>query len=972
MRKKFTLLFAALLACVGVLKAETYNGIYTIGVDENIQRGYVAAGQGYANYPVLSGITLSGYTQNDTEAVENGKNWYFRSIDEGATYFIYNVAVGKFLVGTGSQINFGDAPYAWSIEANGNYKNIKDVAVGKYLSGGCGRNAANRPIAYDTNKNDDGAKHTITTVADGTTTFATQIAAADAQIQAYKTLLGYASSNQAFFLKNVTADRYMTIVATEQTNNNAGGLQIKDKVVPTSLKQVFFLVESNGQFKIKSGENYFLTSFSAWGYKATATDSDQAKHTIALSGENYTLRGALGLIGPNSGSTGDGSWIYSNHSSGEIYWNFELLTESDVVALQLPEVKAKLDEAVASAAAAISAHTALNENQKAAINAAVTAAQTCYNNIDAANATYTDVDAVEEAIDAIVSAVNNAIYVWNVADLSNNVCYVVSTFDRGSWYSEDKQLNSTNKLEETTNGLGDVNQHFAFLKSNAGNYYIYSVAKKKFVNVSGDYTALESNAKHTVEFLAATGDKKAAYPWVISLNKKHVGISNSYSPGVITFWNDQADGGNMVRLEVATAVDAVDLSEAMAAVELYETVLPLETAIAAVQEKINGMGDNLGYYSTTNANAVAEFNAIVEFKKAITNETSVDAIEAKTNEANALAATFSINLPAEGKFYRFSYDYGDAGVKYVQAVASGATDKANGMLMSEDTGAESIFYYADGKLLSYTAGLYVKEYDNIRGLQSVGSEAGAARFVAGSTVGKLYIYAGDSFHANKSGDIYFIDHCRTPHASEHNFTIEEVTSLPVNLTTIGDNSWATLYAPVALEIPEDVVAYTGALNGEWLTLTAIEGDAIPAETAVILMGAKDAGAKNFAVTTTEATIANNALTGTVAAKANNAATAEEGDLIPYTLQIGNNSVVFKQYTGTNLNGFRAYLELEKLAADAPAGAISIRFGEGTTSIDNGQLTMDNEAAVIYDILGRRVEAMTKGGIYIVNGKKVIK
>ena len=42
-----------------------------------------------------------------------------------------------------------------------------------------------------------------------------------------------------------------------------------------------------------------------------------------------------------------------------------------------------------------------------------------------------------------------------------------------------------------------------------------------------------------------------------------------------------------------------------------------------------------------------------------------------------------------------------------------------------------------------------------------------------------------------------------------------------------------------------------------------------------------------------------------------------------------------------------------------------------TSIDNGQLTMDNEATIIFDVLGRRVEAMTKGGVYIVNGKKVV-
>ena len=182
MKKKFTMLFAALLACVGVM-AQAYDGVYTIGVDENIQRGYVAAGVGYDEYPVLSGITLDGYTGNDTESIENGKNWYITSVDEGTTYYIYNVALGKFLVG-GDVINFGDTPYTWSFSANGVYVNIKDVTVEKFLSGGCGRPAANRPIAYDTNINDGGAKHTITAVDGGETTFATQIAAADAAIQA--------------------------------------------------------------------------------------------------------------------------------------------------------------------------------------------------------------------------------------------------------------------------------------------------------------------------------------------------------------------------------------------------------------------------------------------------------------------------------------------------------------------------------------------------------------------------------------------------------------------------------------------------------------------------------------------------------------------------------------------------------------------------------------------------------------------
>ena len=191
--RKFTLLSMLFSMLIGTAWAQTTpsttptNGIYTIGVDENQQRGYVAAGEGYEGYPVLSGITLSGYTQNDTEAITNGKNWYITSTNEGTSYYIYNVALGKFLVGTGSQINFGDTPYLWKFKDNEGYLNIEDVTHdGKYLSGGCGRSAANRPIAYDTNANDGGAKHTITAVAEGETTFATAIAAADATIQAHE------------------------------------------------------------------------------------------------------------------------------------------------------------------------------------------------------------------------------------------------------------------------------------------------------------------------------------------------------------------------------------------------------------------------------------------------------------------------------------------------------------------------------------------------------------------------------------------------------------------------------------------------------------------------------------------------------------------------------------------------------------------------------------------------------------------
>ena len=180
--KKILLLLATVLTSVGAW-AQNYDGIYTMQVDENQQRGYVVAGEGYEDYPVLSGITLSDYEQNSVDAIANGKNWYITTVNEGSTYYFYNVAVGKFLVQEESKVNFGEKPYEWKISANGNYLNIEDAEnAGQYLSGGCGRTAANRPMAFDTNKNDGGAKYTLTSVANGATAFAAQIAAADEAI----------------------------------------------------------------------------------------------------------------------------------------------------------------------------------------------------------------------------------------------------------------------------------------------------------------------------------------------------------------------------------------------------------------------------------------------------------------------------------------------------------------------------------------------------------------------------------------------------------------------------------------------------------------------------------------------------------------------------------------------------------------------------------------------------------------------
>ena len=177
--------------------------------------------------------------------------------------------------------------------------------------------------------------------------------------------------------------------------------------------------------------------------------------------------------------------------------------------------------------------------------------------------------------------------------------------------------------------------------------------------------------------------------------------------------------------------------------------------------------------------------------------------------------------------------------------------------------------------------------------------------------------------------------------------------------SFGSTGYSTLYAPVALAIPEEgVTAYTGAVNGEWLTLTEVE-NTIPANTGVILV-AEASSTCVFERAEEVDAIEGNALKGQASAVA-----ASEVEGVVYTLQSdGEGGVVFKRFTGETLQGGKAYLALE----EGQAQALGIRFaGDGSTGID--RLYGDGEVA-IYDLQGRRVEKMEKG-IYIVNGKKVV-
>ena len=85
---------------------------------------------------------------------------------------------------------------------------------------------------------------------------------------------------------------------------------------------------------------------------------------------------------------------------------------------------------------------------------------------------------------------------------------------------------------------------------------------------------------------------------------------------------------------------------------------------------------------------------------------------------------------------------------------------------------------------------------------------------------------------------------------------------------------------------------------------------------------------------------------------------------------------------TKMKAFRAYFNIYDILTSVENGGsagakISMNIGGETTSIDNSQLIIDNFAEGVYDLQGRKVStdsdlSKLKSGVYIINGKKVVK
>ena len=171
---------------------------------------------------------------------------------------------------------------------------------------------------------------------------------------------------------------------------------------------------------------------------------------------------------------------------------------------------------------------------------------------------------------------------------------------------------------------------------------------------------------------------------------------------------------------------------------------------------------------------------------------------------------------------------------------------------------------------------------------------------------------------------------------------------------ITEAGYATMYIPeTSVTVPEGVEAFTGNISGDMLVLNPLES-VVTRGQAVVLKGA--AGFYSFIPTDAGLGLIQSDLIGT--------AEDLEADGSQYVLAKKDGTVGFYKAEGTIAAG-KAYL-----LGGANVKGFGLSF-DGVTGIAESVAETTVESNAIYDLSGRRVEKALKG-IYIINGKKVLK
>ncbi len=413
---------------------------------------------------------------------------------------------------------------------------------------------------------------------------------------------------------------------------------------------------------------------------------------------------------------------------------------------------------------------------------------------------------------------------------------------------------------------------------------------------------------------------------------------------------------------------------------LYPVTFQDDVPVGALQALIN---ESATYTANAGKPGYGTTEWVSSLNDAISAAGNVVAVGGTSNQINEAYANLNnivtnkeIALPTTGKFYRIQNESANA-----YLVSGTGTGKAQFEAAAADA-KNNIFYYDGTGLLSYDNGYYLSEKNYggnpfVNYTETLGEGAATTfAFAASPVYGKLLIKFSNGSRALYSAGEGNSDAAGSENTGQHyRFAVTEVEWLPVPMP----QDKATLYSPVELGLGDGaarVKVYTvSAKNSSKATLTE-QTTCVPANTGVILelISVSDRQPNNcvylpIRYTSNTVVVGTNLLRGSLADKL----VSDDAYVLskPVDGEIGLYKATKNQDGDSKwLNqGFHAYLPADPASARFLTFDFDDNAETGISAVEIEEAAPAN--AAIYDLSGRRVQS-AKSGLYIINGKKVIK
>lgn len=531
---------------------------------------------------------------------------------------------------------------------------------------------------------------------------------------------------------------------------------------------------------------------------------------------------------------------------------------------------------------------------------------------------------------------------WYAIDMHNNQANFL-------WKGNDDNSIAIEAIGKTTTPSLSDNYQWTIVGNYTEGYRLYNKATNKAAAFSGSSLAL-SETGDVFKIAASTGSNKANG---FCFYKTEGNYLNHQGSSVLT-WTS-ADEGSTMHVQ---APESYSLAYAQTYVNYSDEGAPEEAiganAYLAVAENLNAF--KAAYTAASAEGATAEQIKTLE-------------------EQNAKVAAGNTSTMEVGKYYRL---YNKQHHKYACLNDNPAqvTSKLSGTVNSK--GASSVFYIENAEAGSGRYRIKVENLTLGKAKLNAGGGSGAnielgddnygsKGSYAISHVGKTFLFfdqaTGSKYsyiHGGESGTC-MVGWEANSDASQ--WYVIPATDVEIDMTAQGDKKYASAYLPFAVSNVAGATAYTGALNTEKTAIDMTATTSVPANTGFVLVGTENKATLTIGEA---AAIGGNALIGTNTGIAFAEATPKANYLV-----FGVNADKVGFYTPGNVTAIpanKAYIN----ASAITGSAIALNFGNTVTGINAATINNGENNTPIYDLSGRRVWAPVKGGLYIQNGKKLVK